>query len=332
MSGKKVVVTGASGYVAAHIIRNFLSAGYEVVGTVRSNSSAESVKKANAEYANKLSFALVPDMTVEGAFDEASKGAAGIIHTASPFVLAPEDNERDLLQPAIQGTVRVLEAAQANGIKRVVITSSFAAILDLSQGYRVGHTYTEADWNPVTYDEAAKNDNGPFVYCASKKLAEKAAWDWVAEHKPNFDLATVNPPWVFGPGINKLPLSKLNESTEAIYKLVNGSYSEVPPVDFGGFVDVRDISLAHLRAFEVPEAGGHRFLVGNHFDYQSAVDALRPEFPQLKDKIPEGTPGVLADVYQVNGSKAEKILGIKYTPLAQTMKDTVAQLLEWEKA
>jgi len=328
---KKVLITGASGYVASHVIRAFASAGYEIIGTVRSASGIPAIQKAHAAYADKLSFAVIPDLIVEGAFDEAVKGVDGIIHTASPFILNPKDNEKELLQPAIQGTVRALEAAHKAGVKRVVITSSFAAILDLAQGYRPGYTYTEADWNPVTYAEAAASDSGAFTYSASKKLAEKAAWDWVAEHKSSVELVTLTPPWVFGPGINEpKSLSHLNESTEAIHKLLDAA--AVPPTDFAGFVDVRDLALGHLRAFETPDAAGQRFLIGSHFDYQTAVDGLHARFPQLKDRVPVGTPGAGATeaVYKVDGSKTERVLGIKYTPLATTIGDTVEQLLEWE--
>lgn len=130
-------------------------------------------------------------MTAPHAFDEAVKGVTGVIHTASPFVLNPKDNENELLKPAINGTTGVLASAAAHAgpqLTRVVITSSFASILDLSKGYRPGYTYTENDFNPATYKEAAQSDNGGFSYCASKSLAERAAWDWVAEHKPHFTL------------------------------------------------------------------------------------------------------------------------------------------------
>lgn len=120
-------------------------------------------------------------------------------------------------------------------------------------------------------------------------------------------------------------------SSEALWRLINAK--EVPPTDFAGFADVRVVVTAYLEVFERPEAGGHRFLLGRHFDYQTAIDLLREDLPQLSSRLPKGTPGAgkLEKVYIINGGKAEKILGIKYIALNKTMKDSVLQLLEAEE-
>ena len=334
-SEQTIVITGISGFVASHIARTFLEAGYKVRGTVRSERSIAGIQKAHAQQNDRLSFVVVPDMAAPNALHDAVKGASGIIHTANPFILQPKDNESELLKPSINGFLNVLEAAATQGstLYRVVLTASFACILDLFQGARPGYTYTEKDWNPCTYEEAKNTPSGAIAYCAAKALAEKAGWDWMESRKPTFTLSTINPPWIFGPSLNGIKsLDHLNESTEAIWKLVNGSVSVVPPVDFAGFADVRDVAAAHLSAFEREEAAGQRFLVGSHFDYQTAVDGLRKDFPELQDRIPKGTPGVTEPVYQLDGSKAQKILGVKYTPINVTMKDTVADLIEAEKS
>ncbi|KAF8854346.1 NAD(P)-binding protein [Acephala macrosclerotiorum] len=340
-SSQTILVTGASGFVASHIIHTFLSAGYKVRGTIRSPSSIDKIKAAQGPLSSRLSFSVVPDLSSPpSAYKEAVRGVSGIIHSASPFVLTPKDVKTELLDPAINGTKNVLEAAAEFGgteLKRVVITSSFASILDLSKGYRPGYVYTEKDWNPATFDEAAKSDDGSFAYCASKGLAERAAWDWVSAH-PNvtFSLSTICPPWIFGPSLNTITnLDHLNESTEAIWKLINGSSKTIPQVDFGGFADVRTVGEAHLKAFEVEEAAGERFLVGQHFDYQSAADAIREAFPELKDRVPEGKPGsgwnFQETLYTPDGSKAEQVLGIKYVDLKTSMVDTAAGLVAAEK-
>lgn len=335
-SDKTVLVTGASGFVASYIIRALLEAGYNVRGSLRSNSAIPKIRAAQGDLASRLSFAIVPDMSAPHAFDEAVKGVSGIIHTASPFILTPRDVEADLLKPAIRGTESILESAATAGpqLSRVVITASFASIFDMSLGYRPGYVYTEKEWNPATYSEAAGSSDGGFSYCASKALAEKAGWDWVAEHKPSYAVTTICPPWIFGPALSTITnLDHLNESTETIWNLINGSKSEVPPVDFAGFANVTDVASAHLLAFESEAAAGERFLVGSHFDYQTAVDIIRDEFPSLKDRVPAGKPGSanLADWYTPDGSKAEKILGLKYTSLRDTLIDTVKDLLEAEK-
>ena len=199
-----ILLTGASGFVAAHVLDSLLKHGYNVRGTVRSESSADKVHKLHAQNLggddSRLTFAYVQDVAQEGAFNEAVKGVDGVIHTASPFVIGVEDNERDLLHPAIKGTTEILKAVKANApqVKRVVITSSFAAIVDWSKGLRPGYTYSEKDWNPVTYEEA-KTGSGCVPYAGSKKFAEKAAWDYVESEKPAFSISTINPPMIYGP-------------------------------------------------------------------------------------------------------------------------------------
>lgn len=339
---KTILVTGASGFIAAHVLTSFLEAGYAVRGTVRSEATAEKVRQSHAKYADRLSFAIVPDMGVPDAFDNAVKGVDGVIHTATPFQIQVEDNERDLLRPAIDGTVNILQSIKkyAPQVNRVVVTSSFASILDLSKGNRPGYTYTEADWNPATYEEAAKpTTNGGFAYCAAKALAERAAWDFVAKEKPNFDLVTLCPPMVYGPNENATAdLSKLNTSSADIYQLMaptNKPTDPLPTNGFWSFVDVRDVALAHLRAYEVPEAGGERFfLCRGNFSYQMMADILREKIPELRDRVPIGKPGSGfggVELYKPDSSKAQKILGIKFRDLEETVVDAARSLLELEK-
>jgi nucleoside-diphosphate-sugar epimerase len=180
-TNKTILVTGASGYVAAHIIAAFLKAGYRVRGTVRSESSIPKIIEAQGDLSKNLEFAIVKDITTPGAFDDAVKGVTGVMATASPFDLKTTDLENDLLKPAIAGVLRLLESAKNFGgsqLERVVLTASFASNLDMSKGYRPGYTYTEEDWNPATFEEAASSGSTPFAYCASKGLAEKAGWNW----------------------------------------------------------------------------------------------------------------------------------------------------------
>lgn len=335
-SEQTLLVTGANSYVASHIIKLALEKGYYVCGTVRSESSTASVREKFASYGDKLSFGIVPDITkpelFEAAFANPTRPITGVINVASPFVLNVKDNKRDLLDPAIGGGIAILEATKRYGtnVRRVVNTSSFASMLDINAGARPGYTYTEADWNPMTYDEAAVAP-GAAAYCASKALAERAMWDWMAKEKPGFGLVVMNPPWVFGPHVGGIKDTKhLNESSHALYSLIGAK--EIPPVDFAGFVDARTIAEAHIAAFEKEGVEGQRFLVGSHFDYQSVVDAVRSQLPELKDRIPQGTPGKIPETYALDGSKAERVLGIKYISLGDSMKDSYVQFLEADKA
>ena len=151
----------------------------------------------------KLSYNIVEDIATPGAFDsavETDPPLDAIVHTASPFHYSVEDNKRDLLDPAINGTIGILEAVQkcAKSVTRVVITSSFAA---LSNARNPPDTYDENSWNPVTFEEGLTTTNTQAAYSASKKLAEQAAWDFVKREKPSWTLTVLNPPMIYGPCI-----------------------------------------------------------------------------------------------------------------------------------
>lgn len=163
-STQTLLVTGANGYIGTHVVGLALERGYKVRATARSESSFANLRSTFPEAASsdRLTFAIVPDITKHESYKDALAGVTGIVHTASPFIVDPKDNEVDLLQPAINGSVAILEAAKQYGaqVKSIANVSSFASVIDLSQGYRAGYVYTEKDWNPMTYEEAAKTDCG----------------------------------------------------------------------------------------------------------------------------------------------------------------------------
>ncbi|KAM0453050.1 hypothetical protein ACHAPV_009165 [Trichoderma viride] len=335
MSKGTVLITGASSFVGAHVLEQFLSDGTPVRGVARSQSSADRIMKVNAKYASLLSLAIVPDITAPGAFDDAVKDVEGVIHIASPFTINIKDNEKDLLIPAIEGTTQILESTYkyAPQVKRVVITASFASVFDLSKGFRPGYVYSEKDFNPATYDEG-KNGNGIFAYCASKALAERAAWKFVEEKQPRFTVSVINPPAIYGPNHHYIDnLSELNTSSGMFYSLMNGSRTEVPPTTTWAVVDVRDVARAHKMAYYKPEAGGQRYLTTlGLFSFQKICDILREEFPELRDRVPIGSPGApFPDVYGVDNTKVKSELGIDFIPLRQMVIDTAKNFLEIEK-
>ncbi|KAF2489378.1 NAD(P)-binding protein [Lophium mytilinum] len=331
-----ILISGASGFVAAHVLNAFLQRGYNVRGTVRSDATAEKVMKSHSKYLKQLSFAIVKDVAAPGAFDEAVKDVDGVIHTASPFVMEVENNERDLLDPAVKGTTEILKAIKKNNpaVKRVVITSSFAAIVDISKGNRPGHTYTEADWNPVTW-EAAKTGPGGVAYSASKTFAEKAAWDFVEKEKPNFTVATINPPMIYGPiehGVTDL--AHLNTSAADIYRFINGSTKEIPETGFPAWVDVRDVGEAHARAYETAGAAQQRyFITSGNMTYREICDIIREEVLEVAAKVPQSAPGAKdPETYNVSNAKATTELGMTFIPLRQSITDTVRSLLKLEQS
>ncbi|CAG8659256.1 9208_t:CDS:2, partial [Acaulospora colombiana] len=196
----RVLLTGASGFIAAHVLDAFLKNGHFVRFTVRTQEKADQILQANMKYKDQLESVIVP---AEGAYDVALQDNSldGVIHTASPFHMNFSD-PHELLKPAIQGTRGILEAIVrlAPNVKRLVITSSFAAMIHADEGRWPGHDYSEKDWNPVTMEQALTGEKIT-TYRASKTFAERAAWEFVSSSspKPNFDLVTLCPPMVYGP-------------------------------------------------------------------------------------------------------------------------------------
>lgn len=261
------------------------------------------------------------------------------MHIASPFTFSVQDNEADMLLPAIKGTESILEsvAAHAPEAKRVVVTSSFAALADLAKGPWPGHTYTEADWNNVTYEYAKTADAG-VAYCASKALAEKAAWKFVENKKPHFSLSVLNPPMVLGPTVHDVSFAAPNIAAWDMNRFVSGELDDVPDTTFWGFVDVRDLARAHVLALEKPEAANQRFFTAaGRYSYQQLADILResPRIPaSIKKKVPVGKPGQNypgPDVYEVDNSKSKRVLGVTYRPLEECVIDAALNMIELRK-
>ncbi|KAF2095733.1 NAD(P)-binding protein [Rhizodiscina lignyota] len=333
-----VLLTGASGYIAAHILDAFLGAGFHVRAQVRSKGSEERVKHHYTKYVDSgaLSFVYVEDISVPGAFDEVVKDVEGVIHTASPFILNAKDYDKDLFDPARNGTLSILQAVKKNNpkVKRIVITSSFASAIDMSKGLRSGYTYTEADWNPMTIEEA-RNADPTSAYLVSKEIAEHAAYEFEEKEHPNFTVTTLLPPMVYGPVEHDVSsMSHLNTSAADVYRLMNGSEKSVPETGFYAYADVRDLAKAHLLAYTTEAAANQRYLITNaSYTYQMLCDIIRKNFPELKDKTPEGDAGApFPNVYHLDNSKSIEELGMTYRTMEESVVDMVKSLLALEKS
>ncbi|KAI1761932.1 putative NADPH-dependent methylglyoxal reductase GRE2 [Hypoxylon sp. FL1150] len=347
----RVLLTGANGFIAQHILSQLLEEGHSVRAVVRSQAKIDILKKSFSKYVStpRLDFAVVPDITVAGAFDAALQSDPPfdiVLHTASPFFLRPLKSS-DYLDPAIKGTTEVLQGITrvAPSVKRVVVTSSFAAIYNMS-GNPISNPpkiCTSEDWNGVTLEAALATENPILTYPASKKFAEKAAWDFVKENKVNFELSTVCPPGVYGPLFDPSQFSRiedLNESTAQVYKGLMRpglkSSDPVPPTFLYLYVDVRDLARAHLLAATVQEAAGKRwFTVAGEISIQQMANYLREALPEKRDVIPIGEPDKGSwkpeGWYGVSAPEVEKVLGLKYRPAEETFKDLAPQLVEIEK-
>ncbi|GAA6044393.1 hypothetical protein JCM8097_002086 [Rhodosporidiobolus ruineniae] len=342
-----VLLTGASGFLAAHIALQLLQRGFRVRGTVRSAAKGDYLTElfkregiAADEVDRRWKYVIVEDVEQEGAFEEAVKGVDAVLHTASPFHFRVTDPHKDLINPAVQGTLGALRsAAKEAGIKRVVITASFASIVNPHEPV---YTFTEADWNefsPKEVEKKGKDVDPSQAYRASKTLAEKAAWEFVEKEKPGFDIATVNPPLIFGNIVHQCESAdKLNTSVNNFYQFLIGSKSaEDAQAGFGSFVDVRDVARIHIDALVTPEAGNERFLVA-HSDssYQPLLDLFFAHAPPaLLDAFPNaqrGTPGAPKPKQNViDAGKAKRTFG--WTPIEpkDTVIDMAASLAEYQK-
>lgn len=335
MTATTVFVSGATGYIAQNVCKVLLQQNYRVIGTVRSDSKGEHLKQLfNSE---NFDYEIVEDVGIEGAFDKALQNhpeATVFLHTASPFHFRATDIEKELLAPAVKGTQNALKAIKEYGknITNVVITSSYAAVSTASVEIDPTATVNEDSWNAIQWDQALKDVVSG--YRGSKTFAERAAWDFVKQEKPNFALTSVNPSFVFGPQAYASEIKdSLNTSSEIINSILKlGPDGKLPPTR-GGFVDVRDVAKAHVVAFEKPEAHGKRLVLNSgRFSAQTIVDVLNNEFEELKGKIPVGVPGsdkeAVAGLCKVDTSKTELILGFDLIDIKTSVIDTVRQILD----
>lgn len=253
MATHTILVTGGSGFVGSHVILQLLEAGHTVRTTVRKLTREPEVRAMlaaqgvdpGASGQGRLSF-VAADLENDAGWAGAVAGCDYVQHVASPFPLTQPRDEQELIRPAVEGSLRVLRAARDAGVKRVVLTSSFAAI-----GYGQGRRktpYTEADWTNV---------DGPAVqpYMKSKTLAERAAWDFVAREGKGLELVVVNPVGIFGPALN----NDLSTSIELVKQMMTGAIPGTPALFFG-VIDVRDVASLQVLAMTDPRAAGERFL------------------------------------------------------------------------
>jgi nucleoside-diphosphate-sugar epimerase len=277
MSGEQVLVTGGSGFIGAHCILELLNAGYRVRTTVRSLQREADVramlKVGGAEPGERLSF-VAADLLSDAGWLEAVSGCDYVLHVASPLPPKVPKHEDELIIPAREGTLRVLRAARDAGVRRVVLTSSFAAI-----GY--GHKQRQAPFNETDWTDL--NGGDVSAYTKSKTLAERAAWDFMAAEGGSLELSVVNPVGVFGPVLG----SDYSTSILLVQRLMDGAMPGCPRLSFGA-VDVRDVAGLHLRAMTDPAARGERFLAvaGDFMTIQEIARVLKECMGEAAGRVP----------------------------------------------
>jgi dihydroflavonol-4-reductase len=329
-----VLVTGGSGFLAGWCIVELLGQGYEVRTTVRDLGREGEVREAVSAggQAGERIAVLAADLTSDDGWEEAVAGCEYVLHVASPFPPVQPKDPDELIVPAREGTLRVLRAALAAGIKRTVITSSVAAI---AGGAKTPGPLSEDDWTDLDFD-------GLSPYVRSKTIAERAAWDLVREQGAEQRLATVNPGAILGPLLSR----DASYSLEVIERLLKG-IPGTPKVGFS-FVDARDVAALQAKAMLAPEAGGQRFIAVAEFLWMAEVAAtLRRELGDGAAKVPTRgvpnlavramalfDPGIRSITNQLGkkltytSAKAETMLGWSTRPLEQTIAETGRSMIE----
>jgi dihydroflavonol-4-reductase len=244
----KVLVTGASGYIAGFVIRELVASGWQVRGTIRSLARADAVRATLGLPDLEL---MACDLMRDDGWADAMAGCEYVQHIASPIPSGEPKNPDDLIVPARDGALRALRFAHAAGAKRVVMTSSMAAIA-YGHGARAA-PFTEADWSRTDSLEA-------YAYIKSKTLAERAARDWMAAHGAGMEYVSINPAAVLGPVLG----ADFSTSLEVVKKLLDGALPGLPNLGFG-VVDVRDVAALHVAAMTAPGLDGERFIAQGRF-------------------------------------------------------------------
>lgn len=322
---KTACVTGGSGFLALHLVKQLLEKGYNVNATVRDLKDSKKIS-ALTELQQKFNNLKLfeADLLKLGSFDEAVAGCEYVFHTASPFFYPKPDAdlEKVLIKPAEEGTKNVLSSVlkHKSDVKRVIITSSVAAICNVFKPEE-NHNYTEKDWNTTS-----KMDEPNGAYRISKTRAEKAAWEFC--QKNNIEMVSVNPFFIIGEVLNtQLDKNSINTSSQLVLNYLSGDVKEIPQAMMG-FVDVKDVAKAHILAAETKCAAGQRYLCVSEVvemkDFAKMLKEMYPNYP-VPEKLNEKTKLI---PFKMDNSKIIKELGMKFRPLSEFLKETVECLIK----
>ena len=331
-------ITGSSGYIAKHTVQRFLNAGYHVRGSVRRLERGDEVRAAvkpglepGVDIDGALEFVAL-DLGSDDGWSEALRGVDVLVHMASPFPIAQPDDEDELIRPAVDGTLRALRAAHVNGVDRVVLTSSAAAIT--GGPARPNGSFNEDDWSDTDYP-------GLNAYGKSKTLAERAAWEFVENESPDLRLTTINPVFVLGAPLD----DNFGSSIEAIERIVRAKDPAVPAIGFS-VVDVGDVAEMHLRAAQRPETAGERIAGASrglwYLDMARVIKAAYPDRKVVTRKAPKPLLQVLARfdpqikailpilgrMDDVDNGKAKTMLDMDFTDPDDSVRTSAAYLID----
>jgi len=335
MTGK-VLLTGISGWIAKHTTIELLNAGYEVLGTVRNNTLIEQTKETISQHASidKLSFTEL-DLLKDDGWNEAAQGCRYIMHLASPFPFKVSNNRNSLLAPAVDGTLRVLNAGLNADVKQFIVTSSIAAMF--RKPIRSNpYSFDENDWTDENWKEGVGD------YFLSKTKAEKAAWELMESKGLKNKLTMINPGGVFGDALDK----KGGTSIEYVRQFMKGKFPAAPK--WGILIsDVKDVARAHVACIGNTKVGGRRLIVGKEVKKLIELSQIMAEaMPEYAKKLPKkelpnfmvkfislfdsSAKTLIPDleiVMQTDTSYAEDLLGLKFNPAKDCISETAKSVV-----
>ena len=336
----KVLLTGASGYIGKHITLQLLNQGYEVRASVRKLSKSSEVRDAVAPHLldssnldSRLTF-IELDLEKDSGWDTALIGIDVLMHTASPFPLSSPKDENELIRPAVEGTLRSLRAAKNAGVKRIILTSSVAAIYgrELPEG---ASAYDETMWTDIEHPV------GRVAYTKSKTLAEQAAWNFIKQDAPEIALTTINPVLVLGAPLDK----NFGSSISLVERILNGSDPMLPDLKFA-MVDVRDVARMHVDAINSENTKNERLIASSETrSFVEIAKFLKGVYPKSKVKSAQAPTFIirllslfdgsikailpqLGKPMNVSNAKAQRMLSINFIPVDVTLNESADYLIE----
>lgn len=334
-----VLVTGATGFIAKHVVLELLNAGHRVAGSLRTESRRDEVRDAVRPHLSsaddldpRLRFVTL-DLNDDGGWAEAMSGVDVLMHTASPLPMKQPRDENELVRPAVEGTLRALRSAYTAGIRRVVLTSSTAAVTHRPPGLEKDN-FDESDWSDPSW-------TGMSPYTKSKTLAERAAWNFVENEAPDMQLTAINPCLVLGRPLD----DHYGTSLRVVERLLRGKDPVLPKVGMG-IVDVTDVARMHVRAMTAADAPGKRLIGAAEFMWIAEIaEVLKADYPErriplrtapdfvirlagLFDRSIRSIVPLLGKHQELDSSRARALLDMDFTPAAESVRAAGRYIME----